>query len=239
MKSVFIIEDEEIEREALIKTINDRYKDSLRVCGSADNGELGLSRISVLNPNLIFLDIHLENMSGLDVASRIRQKGLKSSIIIVTAYPNFNYAQNAIRLQVADYLLKPYSIKTLDTAIRRVSNSYKTDTISNTAEIYQTPVEKAKEYIRQFSIKELFLDDIARESGLSKYQLSRQFNKDTGMGIREFQHRCRIHIVQSLLQKGMNITEASLSAGYSDPNYFSRIVRKYTGQTASTLRKSN
>ena len=237
MKSVFIVEDEEIEREALIKLIREHYRDQLSVCGFADRGETALSRICKLFPDIVLLDIHIPGFSGIELARRLRLDGVESSIIIITAYSRFEYAQEALRLGAVDYILKPYSLRTLDATLKKMIDApghRKPPTPSP-----ETSVEQAKAYIEDNFTREISLDKVASEAGMSKYHLSRSFSAAFGQGIKEFQNRCRIRRAEQLMKDGLNVAEACFAVGFSDPGYFSRIVKKYTGRTPSSLAKRN
>lgn len=237
MRSVFIVEDEEIEREALIKLIRERYHDRIRICGFADRGDTALTRIRELNPDIVLLDIHIPGFSGLETARRLREIEIQASIVIITAYSRFEYAQEAIKLGAIDYIVKPYSLRTLEQTIEKVLSAC--DERLPEESVPQTPVEKAKSYIESNFSGEISLDKIAEIAGMSKYHLSRSFRAELGVGVKEYQNRCRIDQAERLIKDGLNVAEAGFAVGFSDPNYFSRIVKKYTGRSPSSMKKRN
>lgn len=237
MRSVFIVEDEEIEREALIKILREQYSDRITIRGFADRGDSALSRIRELNPDIVLLDIHLPGFSGLETARRLREDGIQASIVIVTAYSRFEYAQEAIKLGAVDYIVKPYSLRTLDQTIAKVLAACNERLPAESGP--QTPVERARAYIESNFSGELNLDEIAHIAGMSKYHLSRSFRAELDVGVKEYQNRCRIEQAERLIQDGLNVAEAGFAVGFSDPNYFSRIVKKYTGRSPSSMKKRN
>lgn len=237
MRTLFIVEDEEIEREALIKLIRERYAGEIRIVGFAEDGENAVERISTLRPQIILLDIHIQGFSGLEVARRLRGDGIESAIIIITAYSRFDYAREAIQLNAVDYIVKPYSIKTLDSVLTRVIESIDDPAIADADGT--TPVDRARLFIDEQYARELTLDMIADRAGMSKYHLSRSFHSEVGMGIKEYQIRCRIRHAEGLLRDGLTVAEAGCAVGFTDPNYFSRIVKKYTGRSPGSMKKRN
>jgi DNA-binding NtrC family response regulator len=86
----------------------------------ADSGESGLALALTTRPELIFLDLRLTDMSGLEVLNRVRAALPAVHVVIVTAYPEFSSAQAAIRERVDDYLCKPFASEELDAVLGRI-----------------------------------------------------------------------------------------------------------------------
>ncbi len=87
----------------------------LEICGTATNGIDGLDQINKEKPDLVFLDIKLPGLTGLDVAGRM---GHPSLVVFITAYNK--YAVKAFEEEAVDYLLKPISDERLSLTIARV-----------------------------------------------------------------------------------------------------------------------
>lgn len=64
--------------------------------------------IRELRPDIVLIDIEMPGMSGLDVIKKIKQEAVDTVFIIISSYQEFSYAQDALRLDVEDYLLKPF-----------------------------------------------------------------------------------------------------------------------------------
>jgi len=71
-------------------------------------------------PEILITDIRMPELSGLDLAKIIKENKLKTKVVILSGYNDFDYAQKAIRLEIADYLLKPVSSKELLPVINRI-----------------------------------------------------------------------------------------------------------------------
>lgn len=71
-------------------------------------------------PEILITDIRMPELSGLDLAKIIKENDLKTKVVILSGYNDFDYAQKAIRLEIADYLLKPVSSKELLPVINRI-----------------------------------------------------------------------------------------------------------------------
>jgi two-component system LytT family response regulator/two-component system response regulator LytT len=86
----------------------------IEVLDSTDSGKIAASLIDELKPDLIFLDIHLSDISGIDLFHLVSYRPL---VIFTTAYNQ--YAIKAFELQAIDYLLKPFSLERLKLAVKR------------------------------------------------------------------------------------------------------------------------
>jgi two-component system response regulator YesN len=106
MYDILIVEDERIEREALSALLQEGFSSEIKTMRYATNGEQALREFNKQVPDLVFLDIHIPKINGLELLERLSGQ-LKTEIIIVSAYSQFEYAQKALRLGVRDYLLKP------------------------------------------------------------------------------------------------------------------------------------
>ncbi|WP_226035199.1 LytR/AlgR family response regulator transcription factor [Aquibacillus saliphilus] len=115
---VMIAEDERIAREELTYLLQQEH--DVILCESANNGEELLKLYQTFHPNVIFLDIHMPGINGIDVAHLLRKGPLepKPLIVFTTAYDN--YGVQAFDIQATDYLLKPYDKARFHVAMERV-----------------------------------------------------------------------------------------------------------------------
>lgn len=104
LTKVFIVDDNQEAVELLRRLLEDNY--SVDVVGSAANAEIAAEQIIKAEPDIIFLDIELPTMSGLEFCSLIRQD-IKPETKIVFYTGHDKYMLEAIRRQAFDYLLKP------------------------------------------------------------------------------------------------------------------------------------
>ena len=99
-------------------------------------------------------------------------------------------------------------------------------------------VTKAKAFIAENFSKEISLDDVSRYVDISPYYFSKLFKQEAGQNFIEYLTELRIRHAKTLLNNpGLSIKEICALSGYSDPNYFSRIFKKYEGVTPSEYRE--
>ena len=106
MFKVFLVEDEIVVREGIRKNIQwEQY--GFSYAGDALDGELALPLIRQIQPDLLITDIKMPFMDGLALSELVRKELPRTKIVIISGYDDFTYAQQAIRMGVEQYLLKP------------------------------------------------------------------------------------------------------------------------------------
>lgn len=111
-----IVDDEALARTTLKAFVED-YCPEITIVGEAANVPEAIKLISKLKPNLVFLDIEMPKISGLELPSFFEKEELDFQIIFTTAYSQ--YAVEAFRLSAVDYLLKPIDIEQLQEAVQK------------------------------------------------------------------------------------------------------------------------
>ncbi len=119
MLKVFLIEDEFIVREGIKNNI-DWERAGYRFCGEAADGELALPLIQNEKPDIVITDIRMPFMDGLELSRIIRKELPDTKIIILSGHEEFSYAQEAIRIGVTQYLLKPINSAELTDVVKRI-----------------------------------------------------------------------------------------------------------------------
>ncbi|MBL7713062.1 MAG: response regulator, partial [Chitinophagaceae bacterium] len=111
-----VIVDDEQKSCKTLSTLVERYTEGVTVCASAASVAEGIRVISEVKPQLVFLDISMPDGTGFDLLDRMGEKQFE--LIFTTAYSE--YAVRAIKMQAADYLLKPIDIAELQQAVAGV-----------------------------------------------------------------------------------------------------------------------
>jgi len=115
---VLVIDDEDSLRRTLTRVLRSA---DCEVASAADGHE-ALRRLAVTSYDLVFLDIRLPEMDGLEVLQKIRQTHPRLPVIMLTAHASLQSALEALRLGASDYLLKPITPETLVSRTRVILN---------------------------------------------------------------------------------------------------------------------
>ncbi len=100
-----IVEDERVVLEDLLQII-DWKKEGFDIVATAPNGKIGLRQYDYYKPDLIISDIRMPLVNGLSMIKSIKLTNPSVHFLILSAYDEFNYAKEAIRLGAEDYILK-------------------------------------------------------------------------------------------------------------------------------------
>ncbi|MBP5158737.1 MAG: response regulator [Lachnospiraceae bacterium] len=249
MYKVLRVDDETIVRKGIISEVDWGALDCA-VVGEASNGIEGIEAFERFGPDIIISDIRMPKMDGIEMVRQIRDRGSDVSVIFLTAYSDFTYAQNAIKLVAADYLLKPFEDGELEASIERVKEKIKaspaprdeanealTDLLSGDPSVY---IRDAAQYISSNCRKnDLSVAMIAEAIGLSEGHLSRTFKQETGKTLASFITDYRMCEAKRLLKDPRNkVYEVASLVGFKDITYFATTFKKHTGLTPTEYQKN-
>lgn len=114
--TICVIDDIEPVVDGICSKI-DWSRHGIAVAGGALNGEDGLELIAEHKPDIIVTDIRMPVMNGLELAQEALKQCPRSKIILISGYHDFEYAQQALRLGVFDYIVKPFSLEEMEAIV--------------------------------------------------------------------------------------------------------------------------
>ncbi len=154
---IILADDEEEVRKGIIRKI-DWARLGFQVVGDAGNGKDALEMIEQMEPDVVMTDIRMPYMDGLALSAWIRKKYPSMKILIFSGYDDFEYAQQAIKLKVAEYILKPVNVEELTEILNRVKDNLD-DEIAQRRDVSLL----RESYRRSLPImRELFFNDLVR-----------------------------------------------------------------------------
>lgn len=121
MIRLFIADDEQIVIDS-IKFIIEKNVESAEVVGFAKSGREAIEKVEVLKPDLVFMDIRMPGIDGIEAIKQIKERHNEIMFVIITAYEYFHYAKDAIELGVIEYLLKPVNKNKVIETVKKASN---------------------------------------------------------------------------------------------------------------------
>ncbi|MEM5787141.1 MAG: response regulator [Syntrophobacteraceae bacterium] len=114
-KAIFVVDDDQGILESFDAIFGNDYSLVL-----LDNGVKALPIIIDKNPELLFLDIKMPGINGLEILRRMREMNSSTKVVIVTALPQDNYEETAHRYGVYRYLKKPLDVDEVESIAKTV-----------------------------------------------------------------------------------------------------------------------
>lgn len=247
MYKVIVIDDETLVRRGIVMETDWQALNCV-VVAEAGNGVEGLEVVRKYHPDLLICDIRMPKMDGIEMLKELRAEDNDVSVIFLTAYSEFSYAQNALKLLASDYLLKPFGDGELEQAVKAaLEKRKKTQEKEESSREEQLPelvlnkgdkskyVMAAVDYITgHYGAPELCVAEIAEHLGISEGHLSHTFKKETDYTVAAYITRVRMRTAMKLLNDCRNkVYEVAEQVGYRDVAHFSSSFKRIVGVTPS------
>ena len=231
MRRAVIVDDEELSID-LIKYLIKRYEFPIEIVGQASSGDEALEVINSVKPDIVFLDIRMPVLNGLEVMEKIKAiQNSAISFIVITAYGYFEYAQASLRLGAKDILLKPIEPELFFETVERVLGYKRSE---------NTIFNNILEYINNNYYEEIELKDCAEKYHTSSSYIARMFKKYCNSSFITYLNDVRIKKALELLKDtDLSIKEVSFKVGYNNLNYFYKIFKKNTGVTPNMFKNKD
>lgn len=116
---VLLVDDEEEVRNAIEQRINWEEL-GFEVIGKAQNGVKAMEIAEKLQPDVVITDIKMPYMNGLELARNLKEENPGVRILILTGFDEFEYAKEAVHLEIEEYILKPINANELSECLKRI-----------------------------------------------------------------------------------------------------------------------
>lgn len=187
-------------------------------------------------PHLVFVDINMPVMNGLELIHRCREEGCGASFVILSGYSDFEFAKQAIREEVLDYCLKPVDpaamIKTLDYIRLRLDNQESGSSPENISYVAENEerFNRILSYIKSHYNTKLSLHELSEQFFLNKNYICFLFKKFTGNTFSNYLVNLRIEKSKELLRTtNMPLQLIAEKTGFMDIYYFSKVFKSVSG----------
>ena len=118
---VLLVDDEEEVRNAIEQRISWEEL-GFEVIGKAQNGVKAMEIAEKLQPDVVITDIKMPYMNGLELARNLKEENPGVRILILTGFDEFEYAKEAVHLEIEEYILKPVNANELSECLKRLKN---------------------------------------------------------------------------------------------------------------------
>ena len=243
MYKVVLVDDEKMIVEGLRKVV--KWADyRCEVVATASDAVSGAAAIRQFRPEILFTDIRMPGDDGLTMLAGLRSEYPDMQVIVLTGYRDFQYAQEAIRLGVARFLLKPSKMGEINEALAAVTARLdKAAPEEETEELREHSgsflVRQATAYIEKHYAEKLTLQEVADACYVSQWHLSKLLNRHTDGNFYDVLNSVRINAAKRLLRDpSLKIGEIGEMVGYADTAHFARVFKKLVGMSANEYRNS-
>ncbi|GAB6158166.1 hypothetical protein JCM39194_13660 [Desulfotomaculum varum] len=242
MRVVLIVEDEILELEFLRSVVSDEIlaEDKVITCQS---GVEAVKLAKQYRPDIIFMDIRIPEMDGLQAIEEIRKFLPQACIVILSAYSDFSYAQKAISHQVQEYLLKPIKPAAFKQTFRKLLANITSSNEHASQEVEQPKsqvyfIEKSIKYIHDNFKQKLTLQMVSAHVFMNPQYFSRIFKKEVGVTYTDYVNKLKIDYACKLLKTtNYPVYRISSECGFADPSYFNRVFVQLMNMTPKAYRR--
>ena len=247
MFRVILIDDEPLIVEGLKKVVRwEEYQ--CTVVATAEDAEKGGELIRTLQPDILFTDIRMPGVDGLTMLAGLRSEFPDLQVTVLTGFRDFAYAQEAIRLGVARFLLKPSKMDEINEALACMTARLEKKHMEQSTEQEEPEerenagsflVNRALDYLEEHYAEKLTLQEVADACYVSQWHLSKLLNRYTKKNFYDLLNNRRIRAAKELLaDPSLRIGDIGEMIGYADPAHFARVFRKIAGMSANEYRNS-
>jgi len=241
--TVLVVDDETIIAKNIKRSI-ERENPNFEVIGICGSGLEAIEFIKDNPPQVVFTDIRMPEMDGLELVKNIASNYPFISCVIVSGYNDFEYAKTAMEYNVSNYIVKLVNreelgkwLSKLETFIMSkhpgLDKTNEDDTTLSTEEM----VNLVKAYIHENYSAVVDFGEMAKNMGFSQPYLTKIFSKYTGKNPSTYLKEYRINIAKQLLCDSSNsIAAISEQTGYADQFHFSKSFKSVTGMSPSEYR---
>ena len=243
MWKILVADDEALERNALRELIETELGHCAEV-RTARDGAAAVEVATLWKADIVLMDIEMPGMNGIEATQNIKRQLPACTVVFLTAYGLFAYAQEAIRLGVSDYILKPAEDEAVLCVLQKAMHK---ESALPPAAAPCVPVagqdknsrimQQVQTYLSKNYKQDISLENLAQTLDFSPFYFSKLFKQYFGVTFVEYLTDIRIEIAKNILQDTTkSAKDVGEQVGYPNSNYFVKLFKKKTGLTPTEYR---
>jgi len=248
--NLLLVDDEPLILDGLAKIVERSDLSPIRIRKASDAFE-ALEIMGEFAPDVTITDLNMPEQSGFELIANARKAMYCDRFIILTGYDEFEYARQAVRTGVLDYLLKPINEAEVLQLLRGVAGELEgggpgTGEAGGCAELSKPAdsdchMSKIKQYIDANYREDLSLDTLTSLTGLHPNYISGLFRKETGDTFVHYLNSLRVRKACELLTSSgkLSVNRVGQLVGFENPQHFIKVFKKKTGLTPGAYREEN
>lgn len=226
------------------------------IVARAENGQKALDYIHSQPVDAVLTDIEMPVMSGTRLAEILHEEYPHIKVVFLSGYADFKYAQQALRVGVKDYILKPVKTDELKRVVLKLhkeleaarleadqlenskSNAVPDSFAPNQKQSYYAGIIKCVTHYIETNLASASLEEAAKRVSLSPGYLSGLYRHETGITFTEYLLKARMEKARELLAvPGSYMYEIAETLGYGNPKNLSRAFKSYFGYSPRNYRR--
>ena len=240
MLNVYIADDE-VWITLGLKKLLEKLDMDIFVVGTANNGLTAREEIAMFKPDVVFTDIRMPGLSGLELLQAIPEVAPDTKVVLISGYAEFSYAKEAVQHHAYDYLLKPIKEEDLQRVLAAIVNETGADEEAEEGKTvyYDRLIDNVVTEIREHYMEDISLTSLAGKYNVSMGRLSEMIKEHLKVNFSDYIATLRIQRAKELLRDdSLSIQEIAEIVGYNDYFYFTKVFKKVAGISPSKYRKS-
>lgn len=232
LSTVIVVDDEKWSIVDLLNSVAWEAR-GFQIVAYFDRSTVALDRILADPPDVVFTDLRMPRMDGIELMRKARDAGLECEFVVISAFADFNSARKAIDVGVADYCLKPVNPEALSSLLEKLKK--KLDKKARPAAGPETPTiaplpenfGRIVAYIGENYREDLSLEAVAERFNLNKNYLCNLFKKNLDTTFSRYVAGLRIGLAKEYLVKSSeSLEDIARKVGYEDYFYFCKVFKK-------------
>ncbi|MEH7490701.1 response regulator transcription factor [Neobacillus niacini] len=240
MYEVVLVDDDVIVIEFLKKAIP--WQDyGFVVAASFQDSSEALVFMQETPFDVLITDIGMPKLNGIELIEQLKKSNINSYNVILSCHDEFTFAQQAIKLEAYDYILKELMEESnIIALLERLKNKMDQEQHTSNQHIKVSKllemntknedVVKAQEYVQTHIGEKISLTEIAAHLHLNSSYFSRMYKKETGEGFVEYVTRVKMEKALELLdQSGNSVEQIAYVLGFESKSYFLKTFKRFYG----------
>jgi two-component system, response regulator YesN len=231
---ILVADDEEMIRFSIVNMLEEFELKNLIIKEASDGEEL-IKLANEIKPQILLVDIKMPKINGLDAIKECKSFLSESIFIIISSYEDFNFAKEAIKLSVKEYLLKPVKPEELKESIEKAAILLNENIFDQNFEI----IDQVKKFVDKNYMNNIGIAQIAYDHKITPNYLSYLFHKKTGINFMKYLTDIRMLKAKEMLNiPGIKIHKIAENVGFNNSKHFTKIFLKYYNCIPSEFIKS-
>ena len=243
MYSVYLVDDDSWILEELVEMVP--WLDyAFEVVGSSTDPLRAVEEIEKLSPDVVFCDLKMPNMDGNELIRTLKEKGVTSEFVMLSAYDSFENVRAFFQQTGFDYLLKPVNNADIQIVLEgldaRLSKRAPLKDENEKDSLTENPgFNKIISYINDHFDEKITLNTLAKQFGFSKGYICGLFQKYFNKSLNLYLTEKRMELAKELLlDKSILVKDVAYRTGYADYYHFFKVFKNHYGISPKELRES-